>query len=63
MKLGSYHMQHRAPGREEGAPLHDVTANGVYPSDFRRAPDAWETRSLSYDLPGRSKGHPDHQPG
>ena len=29
-----YRGQHTAPDKESGSPLHDVTANGVYPKDF-----------------------------
>lgn len=63
MKLGSYHMEHRAPGREEGAPLHDVTANGVYPSDFYQryyeygAGDPLDSEAQSVVL--RMRGKPD----
>jgi len=28
-----YHDQHRPPGPRDGAPLHDITSNGIYPSD------------------------------
>ena len=28
-----YRGQHEAPDKESGAPLHDVTLNGVYPKD------------------------------
>ena len=28
-----YQGEHTAPSRESGAPLHDLTANGVYPHD------------------------------
>jgi len=31
---GSYRGQHSAPDSESGSPLHDVTLNGIYPSDF-----------------------------
>ena len=30
----TYHGQHSAPGRDSSAPLHDLTANGIYPDDF-----------------------------
>jgi len=33
-EIENYRGQHQAPDRESGAPIHDVTANGVYPSDF-----------------------------
>jgi hypothetical protein len=29
-----YKGEHQAPGPDSGAPMHDVTSNGVYPSDF-----------------------------
>ena len=29
-----YVGQHEAPGPDFGAPMHDVTANGMYPKDF-----------------------------
>ncbi len=32
-----YHGQHRAPMKEENAPLWDVTQNGIYPEDFYSA--------------------------
>ena len=32
-----YRGEHQGPGKEEGAPLHDVTMNGVYPEDFYSA--------------------------
>lgn len=28
-----YRGSHRAPGKEEGAPLYDLTLNGIYPDD------------------------------
>lgn len=31
--VADYRGEHGAPDRESGAPLHDVTANGVYPPD------------------------------
>lgn len=34
-----YRMQHRAPDRDSGAPLFDLTGNGIYPSDFYDRPD------------------------
>lgn len=30
----SYKGEHEAPDPESGAPMHDVTANGIFPSDF-----------------------------
>ena len=30
----TYHGSHEAPDKEGGAPMHDVTANGIYPHDF-----------------------------
>jgi hypothetical protein len=33
----SYHGEHKAPDRESGSPLYDVTLNGIYPSDFYSA--------------------------
>lgn len=32
-----YHGEHSAPDRESGAPLYDVTLNGIYPADFYSA--------------------------
>ena len=29
----SYKMDHQAPDKESGAPLYDLTANGIYPAD------------------------------
>jgi hypothetical protein len=29
----NYKGQHEAPDKETGAPLHDVTSNGIYPKD------------------------------
>lgn len=29
-----YRGQHQAPDKSDGAPLHDVTLNGIYPADF-----------------------------
>jgi 3'-phosphoadenosine 5'-phosphosulfate sulfotransferase (PAPS reductase)/FAD synthetase len=29
-----YRMEHQAPDAESGAPLFDLTANGIYPNDF-----------------------------
>lgn len=29
-----YHFQHTAPDKESGAPMSDVTSNGIYPDDF-----------------------------
>lgn len=46
---GDYHMQHRAPGRE-GAPLFDLTANGVYPCDvYDRSRDYVGNPEHDYD--------------
>ena len=36
--MTDYRGQHEAPGPEFGAPLHDVTANGMYPKDFYEKP-------------------------
>lgn len=36
-----YRGQHRAPGRADGAPLYDVSLNGIYPSDFYTSPISW----------------------
>ena len=33
-----YKGAHEAPGPEFGAPMHDVTANGMYPKDFYQTP-------------------------
>lgn len=29
-----YRGQHQAPDKEGGAPLHDVSSNGIYPKDY-----------------------------
>jgi len=34
-----YQMAHRPPGEASGAPIHDLTANGVYPADVYTRPD------------------------
>lgn len=36
-----YRGQHRAPGRADGAPLYDVSLNGIYPTDFYTSPISW----------------------
>lgn len=36
--MTDYRIQHQAPG-SEGAPLYDLTGNGVYPSDVYDRPD------------------------
>ena len=36
---GDYQMDHRPADAESGAPLSDVTANGIYPADFYDRPD------------------------
>ena len=34
MSEGDYRGEHGAPDKESGSPLHDVTANGIYPKEF-----------------------------
>jgi len=38
-----YGTRHRPPGPEGGAPLHDLTANGVYPADVYAHPEWYAT--------------------
>ncbi len=45
-----YHGQHRAPTKEENAPLWDVTQNGIYPEDIYspKAVSYYGDRSTEY---------------
>ena len=36
-----YRGQHKAPDQSSGAPLYDVSLNGIYPSDFYSSPSHW----------------------
>ncbi len=38
-----YRMRHRPPGKHAGAPLHDLTANGIYPEDVYDHPEWYTT--------------------
>jgi len=56
-----YGMQHR-PAGEEGAPLYDLTDNGVYPDDVYRRPDWYAygpTDWESFHVASRVRGRPD----
>ena len=33
IKESDYHMSHRPPSPEYGAPIYDITLNGIYPKD------------------------------
>jgi hypothetical protein len=41
-------MEHRPPGPEEGAPIHDLTTNGVYPRDVYERPDWYSSGEENY---------------
>lgn len=43
-----YQMDHRPPGPEDGAPLHDLTGNGVYPSDVYTHPQYYNMGEDAY---------------
>lgn len=40
-----YRGEHKAPDKESGSPLYDVTLNGIYPSDFYTSPANWYVSS------------------
>lgn len=58
-----YGMQHRPPGAEEGAPLYDLTGNGVYPADVYDHPEWYASgHPLDMDawaLAARKRGRPE----
>lgn len=60
-----YRIQHRAPGREDGAPLSGLTDNGIYPDDFysRNGPRFYGTGSdldaAAFRLANSYRGEPD----
>jgi hypothetical protein len=54
-------MEHRPPGPEGGAPLHELTDNGVYPDDVYDQPSWYTTSSeerKAYSLAARVRGDP-----
>jgi hypothetical protein len=60
-----YRGEHTAPGPHYGAPLHDVSSNGMYPADFygpmgRRyyANEGWDFDQDAYSKVTRVKGKP-----
>ena len=60
-----YRGEHTAPGPHYGAPLHDVSSNGMYPSDFygnngRRyyANEGWDFDNDAYNKVTRVKNKP-----
>jgi len=58
----TYHGEHRAPNREDGAPLYDLTLNGIYPDDVY-SPRGREHDAHSHDSDGfysamQSRGRP-----
>jgi len=59
---GSYRMQHQAPG-EDAAPLHDLTANGVFPKDIHTSPQFYfhdsENDPKGYQVAKRVQGKPE----
>jgi len=62
-----YRGQHQGPSAEYGAPMHDITGNGVYPDDVYSSPMDWyasphETgASESWSKMLRAKDKPDHK--
>ena len=60
-----YRAEHTAPGPDFGAPMHDVTSNGMYPKDFYSpnglryyADDSDPTDRDAYNKIARVKGKP-----
>jgi len=61
----SYKMEHTAPMKDSGAPLHDLTQNGIYPDDvysanghrYYGANDAMDNKSFS--IANEYRGSPD----
>jgi hypothetical protein len=43
-RTSSYRMRHRPPDATSGAPLHDLTENGIYPEDVYEMP-SWYASS------------------
>lgn len=58
-----YHMAHRPPDADSGAPLSDLTANGIYPKDVYERPDWYsggeEDFFTAFDVAARRRGKPD----
>lgn len=60
-----YRGEHQAPDAQGGAPLHDLTKNGIYPDDvygpdgFRYYANTGEAADAeSFDIAMRMRGHP-----
>jgi hypothetical protein len=43
-----YGGSHRPPDADDGAPLHDLTANGIYPADVYERPSWYDTGDKGY---------------
>jgi hypothetical protein len=58
-----YRTQHRPPDADYGAPLHDLTANGIYPKDVYVRPDWYSGGEAdfwtAFDVVARRRGRPD----
>lgn len=54
MFIESYHGEHASPDPESGAPMHDLTANGIYPKDV------YGPRGFDYSNHGDSKDRTSH---
>lgn len=58
-----YEMSHRPPDRDSGAPIHDLTANGIYPVDVYARPDWYdghgEGEQEAWSIALRKRGLPD----
>ncbi len=65
--VDKYQGEHSPPGPDSGAPLHDLTGNGVYPADFyshnqiRHYGTGDPTDSKSFAIANEMKGNPDKQ--
>ena len=58
-----YGTAHRPPGPEDGAPLYDLTKNGVYPEDAYTHPNYYTTGHpldmVAWGLAAQKRGRPE----
>lgn len=45
----TYHGEHSAPTKEGNAPLHDLTHNGIYPTDVYSNPHQYKTNDTDFE--------------